>query len=289
MLVMGLLLCAWGVWAYSEYTDAFTLTARYDTLCAVGNVCEVPLVIAEDVPGPIYAYYELGNYFQNFRTYVQSISFKQLLGQDVTAAELNADCSPDTPCVDGVCEPGYCGLIFKSLFTDTFALRLDGATDDVPWTGQGIAWPRDLQDRYAPDFRAAEGDAEEVAVWLRVAALPRFRKLHRIIPDGLAAGTYTLTVAANYDVAAFDGSKSFVLATTTAFGTANPFFHWLLLCVGLSTIALAVVILAVVTFVPRAQKWADVAEVVRAAPETAFSPEPVADTTGGEEPEEQQE
>jgi hypothetical protein len=36
--------------------------------------------------------------------------------------------------------------------------------------------------------------------WMRLAALPEFRKLHRVIDTALEAGTYNLTVTNNFDV-----------------------------------------------------------------------------------------
>lgn len=42
---------------------------------------------------PIYLYYELRNFYQNYRLYVRSRSYAQLRGEEVTSAEL-AKCSP---------------------------------------------------------------------------------------------------------------------------------------------------------------------------------------------------
>jgi hypothetical protein len=53
---------------------------------------------------------------------------------------------------------------------------------------------------------------------MRTAGLPNFRKLWGRIDTPLQQGEYKLIVTNNYDVAPFEGSKSFVISTTNAFG-----------------------------------------------------------------------
>lgn len=69
-------------------------------------------------------------------------------------------------------------------------------------------------------------------VWMRTAGLPDFRKLWGRFNNGLKAGTYTLGVYNQYDVASFGGSKSWVLSTTNAFGGKNYFLAICYLVVG---------------------------------------------------------
>lgn len=45
-------------------------------------------------------------------------------------------------------------------------------------------------------------EQEELAVWMRTAPTTSFWKLHRIIDDGLKAGTYTLSIGINFPVRA---------------------------------------------------------------------------------------
>ena len=67
---------------------------------------------------------------------------------------------------------------------------------------------------------------------MRTAGLPNFRKLWGVIPDRLAAGTYTLRIANNYDVSSFSGHKSFVLSTTNILGGQNYFLAVCYIVVG---------------------------------------------------------
>jgi hypothetical protein len=40
--------------------------------------------------------------------------------------------------------------------------------------------------------------------WMRASILPRAKKIYRVIPQGLAAGTYTMEIRNNYDPLIFD-------------------------------------------------------------------------------------
>lgn len=45
------------------------------------------------MPGPVFIYYELDNFYQNHRRYVKSKSVNQLQGESVTESDIS-DCSP---------------------------------------------------------------------------------------------------------------------------------------------------------------------------------------------------
>ena len=53
--------------------------------------------------------------------------------------------------------------------------------------------------------------SQDFITWMRAAILPRVRKLYRVIPGGLAAGTYTLEIRSNYDPLIFDSGTHRVL------------------------------------------------------------------------------
>ncbi|CAM9445228.1 unnamed protein product, partial [Heterosigma akashiwo] len=63
---------------------------------------------------------------------------------------------------------------------------------------------------------------EHFIVWMRTAALPKFRKLYGIIDTDLKEGDeITFKVTANYLVSSFDGTKSIILANASWFGGKN--------------------------------------------------------------------
>ena len=71
-------------------------------------------------------------------------------------------------------------------------------------------------------------------VWMRAAALPKFRKLYGKI-DGVdfKKGDYlTFQVNANYEVSSFDGTKSLVISTIGEFGGENQYLGLSYIIVG---------------------------------------------------------
>lgn len=64
---------------------------------------------------------------------------------------------------------------------------------------------------------------EHFIVWMRSAALPKFRKLYGFIDKPISKGTkLTFQINANWIVNTFKGSKTLVLTTTSMFGGKNP-------------------------------------------------------------------
>lgn len=129
------------------------------------NPCNVSIVIPRDMQPPIYAYYRLGNFYQNHRRYVSSRSARQLKGNDVSQKDLLSSCNEaDTPhhvFHDGVRDdPAYhinpCGLIAWSLFNDTFALRTPSG-DHVALDEESIAWASDIEGKYANNANGSTG------------------------------------------------------------------------------------------------------------------------------------
>ena len=65
---------------------------------------------------------------------------------------------------------------------------------------------------------------EHFIVWMRVAALPSFRKLYGRITSDIRAGTVlSFLVNSNFPVTTFSGKKALVVSTVSALGGKNPF------------------------------------------------------------------
>lgn len=114
--------------------------------------------MSEKIEGPVYVYYQLDNFYQNHRRYVMSRSYAQLMGAPITPAQAKLQCDPiltnanmgvttsvngETLDPDAIAYP--CGLIAKSVFTDSYALS---STEDMltPVTidESDIAWKSDV-------------------------------------------------------------------------------------------------------------------------------------------------
>lgn len=74
---------------------------------------------------------------------------------------------------------------------------------------------------------------EDLMVWARIASLPQFRKLYRVITDDLEPGDYVMIVGEHYDVSSFGGRKSFSITTLSWLGGRNSFMAWMYLGLGL--------------------------------------------------------
>lgn len=144
------------------------------------GTCTLTFQLSAAIPGPVYVYYELGNYYQNHRRYVQSRSMPQLMGKKISGTQID-QCAPITTNADidpvslnSICEtpdstpenPQYypldlkataypCGLIAKSVFNDTFSMTYnDGLV--VPFNKDNIAWKSDVK-----KFKNQEGSSTD--------------------------------------------------------------------------------------------------------------------------------
>jgi len=112
----------------------------------------------------------------------------------------------------------------------------DPSNNPVSLRKTGIAWESDIDgSRYKNIDKSKQWtdmESEDFMNWMRVAGLPSFRKLYRVIDQDISAGNYTVTISNNYPVASFEGQKSVVLATASWIGGKNPFLGYAFIIVG---------------------------------------------------------
>lgn len=257
--LIGLALIGFGVALIAINANIVEVTQRYDNLsnCAtIGSPCTVSITLTKDMKEPIFFYYEIENFYQNHRRYINSRSSTQLAGDSATTSSeiktLQDACSPvvtnaemgKTLAVDGtttlttsaIAIP--CGLIAKSFFDDTYALYQSDGTTQITIDETNIAWPSDKDNKFknpSPYDKTKQWismEDEHFIVWMRTAGLPDFRKLWGRINTDMKAGTYKVTIQNNYNVDNFEGKKSLVLSTTGPFGGKNNFLAISYLAVG---------------------------------------------------------
>jgi len=239
--------------------------------------CGISFTVDKDVPGPVYFYYRLTNFYQNHRLYVKSRNDAQLAGgTGLTYTDLSTcdpDISPD-PNASGTDANVWlpCGLIASSMFNDSFVLNMVNTTINtttaVNWTNDGIAWKSDLAAKFINPAEPQNGtwipqlantstqttqgyETPEFVVWMRTAGLPDFKKLNRIILNGLAKGTYQISIQNIFPVWQFNGTKHVVFSTTSWIGGKNDFLAWAYIVVGIICIIQAVLFLVRHVITPR--------------------------------------
>jgi len=227
------------------------VSIRYDNVCLNKQYCEISFPVPLNMTRPLFMYYELTNFYQNHRRYVKSRIDSQLQGNIVTDQTDLSSCDPFIG-LNGTKSPEQyiyfpCGLIAKSVFNDTLILKNDNGSN-VNVTKKGIAWESDLKEKYnnptkktgiriIPDLRD-----EEFIVWMRISALPKFRKLYRIIQEDLV-GNFSVQITNNYDVSSFQGTKSIVISQTSFLGGQNIFLGIAYMAVGGVCILCAIIFL----------------------------------------------
>lgn len=244
--------------------------------------CEFNVTLDRDMPGDVYLYYGLSNFFQNHRRYVKSRDDNQLVGNDVKGG-VSGDCSPYDR--NGSEPIAPCGAIANSLFNDTLTLKSEGST--VSFLNTGIAWTTDKNQKFNnpppadnlaeafqhytqpffwqkrveeldpgnPDNNGYENEA--FIVWMRTAAFPDFRKLYGRLnrtqhPQGLTKGTYTLEIDYNFPVTSFGGSKRVILSTTSWIGGKNSFLGIAYIVVGSLCLVVSIALCLVHHFTKKA-------------------------------------
>ncbi|KAM4829346.1 cell cycle control protein 50A-like [Thomomys bottae] len=127
--------------------------------------------------------------------------------------------------------------------------RFQGTTKPVSW----------LKPVYMLDDGGDGGGGEEnngflnedFIVWMRIAALPTFRKLYRLIEGRsdshatLPAGRYYLNITYNYPVHSFDCRKRMILSTVSWMRGKNPFLGIAYMAVGSIAFLLGIVLLII--------------------------------------------
>ncbi|XP_063806529.1 cell cycle control protein 50C-like [Pseudophryne corroboree] len=201
----------------------------------------------------------------------------------VQSVRTSSYCAPFTTYSNGT-PMAPCGAIANSMFNDTIMLfyQPDASSSiPVPLLRTGNTWWSDKNVKFRnPEptgnlVQAFAGSArppywqkpvyeldplepsnngylnDDLINWMRVAALPNFRKLYRRLSrvqqfsDGLPAGNYSYIIDYNFPVSKFGGKKHVILTTLSWCGGSNMFLGIAYTVTGAAIILTAFVMLAV--------------------------------------------
>jgi hypothetical protein len=245
---------------------------------AVGQNCTFSFNVSHDMSPPIYFYYKLSNFYQNHRRYVSSQSVYQLHGDDDPSDQSSCSPDQwEYYWGEGIKQTIYpCGAIAGSYFNDTFTTQLIPASSPSTtvtlgspsspyasrsWDQSTIAYSGDLDTKYQLNQNTLQNlqlganvsefsrvgplgfvlplpNTPDFAVWQRVAALPTFKKLHRVIrcvPTGeatscddssgklYAGDTIRVNVSNQFNIEPYSGQKWVVVSTVSWLGGRNFF------------------------------------------------------------------
>ncbi|WVQ65545.1 uncharacterized protein L199_003722 [Kwoniella botswanensis] len=231
--------------------------------------CEIEFEVPYNLGPGVFLYYKLTNYYQNHRRYVMSLDTSQLTGDRRSASQIDSgDCKPITSSGG---KPYYpCGLIANSVFNDTFGPVVllnaqNGAQNQTyNFTEKGIAWggikknyvvtpgydspsdvlpPPNWARRYPDGYTEFPNlyEDEHFQIWMRIAALPTFRKLWaRNDDEVMTQGRYRVSAYMNYPVKQFTGTKSIVISTVSWIGGKQPFLGWAYIAAAILCVVLAI-------------------------------------------------
>ncbi|KAK4144141.1 ligand-effect modulator 3 family [Dichotomopilus funicola] len=230
------------------------------------QVCLIKFNIPEELQSTISFFYNLENFYQNHRRYVNSFNAKQLLGDAVDGGTINAStCDPIAHDPKGSGKIIYpCGLVANSIFNDTFSspvlLSVPGsnaANETYKMSTTGIAWGG-MKDLYGPtkynldqivpppnwEKRYPKGYTkdnpppdlskdEAFQNWMMLAAAPNFYKLYQKNDnDAMKEGQYQINIEDNFDTTKYNGRKAFVITTISTMGSRNIWPGIIFLIVG---------------------------------------------------------
>ncbi|VAI36491.1 unnamed protein product [Triticum turgidum subsp. durum] len=295
LVFVGLLFIPIGLACYAASNKVFEVVYRYDTKCvpknmlhnkvgyiqnaSINKTCTINLKIPNAMKRPIFVYYQLDRFYQNHRRYATSFNIAQLSDPKEEANADIKDCKPEAYAGKGI-PVVPCGLVAWSLFNDTYSLARRprraggiGGVEALRVIKSGISWrsererlfgkhvyPKNFQNGSLVgggrlDPRKPLSEQEELMVWMRTAAMPRFRKLYGRVEADLDAGeTVAVEVRNSYNTYSFDGGKAVVLSTAGPLGGRNAFLGRAYLVTGMACLVLALLLTLVCLFFPMTEE-----------------------------------
>jgi hypothetical protein len=172
-------------------------------------------------------------------------------GSDMQYMFAHPDSFRSAPCPEGTCDNSCCDGDEWSCETPA---EKDGICYSYYYANEDTT--QYLYETY-PQINPLDGvNDEHFIVWMRIAVLPKFRKLYGWIDQPIANGTtLSFQLINNWEVGSFQGRKSLVMTTTNMFGGRNDWMGWYFYYVGFFMLGVALFTAVKQTF--RTRKMGD--------------------------------
>jgi hypothetical protein len=217
-LVVGVVFIGLGAFLFMSSQAIVELFYDYTELVvdAETRVGFFDIEVTEDMKPPIYVYYQLGQFHQNHRHYVQSRDDLQLRKSDSpsTRPQELAACSPWVSSGDPERVNYPCGLVARSVFNDSYSIVLNDRNAysqlEVDSSAKAIAWAADTNGRYknadpeAINANAGVPNQRALNMWL----LKRFPPVECVQVDVSPSKPLVPVSVATRTVTLKDGSQS---------------------------------------------------------------------------------
>lgn len=223
------------------------VSVRYDNVCGDKPTCSVEFTLGTTVSAPVYFYYELSNYHQNYRIVIDSFNKDQLKGGDLASTDLttcgnnilNEKLFTEQSIGNSFLEKAQvaypCGSLPKDYFKDTFKLfkmseSVSAPSYEIFLNSSGISYSGDAS-RYANlpgnsklTRQWLDMTDERFMVWMRVSPTNKVRKLWaKVERSSLEPGKYRVDVVSRWSSGRYDSQKSVIITQVNSLGGKNVF------------------------------------------------------------------
>lgn len=290
--VVGLIFVGFGALLLALANDLTEVRLRYDDTCGDSRTCTVSFTLPTSVSAPVYLYYEINSFYQNYRQLFDSKSYRQLEGLDLPASSLsscgnivlNSNINTRQSIGNNFLDQGAvvypCGGMAKSFFNDNFKLfkMSDGGANtqsfEILLSSKGISYPGDLA-----RFKNLPGTSklqrqwvdvtdERFVVWMRNNPGSTTKKLWASVGRSvLDPGRYQIEIENNWSSSRYKAQKFVILNQVNAFGGKNTFLGNSFISLGALSL-FVVIMLAIRKFVrPKGILHSHLSQLRRAAAE----------------------
>ncbi|KAJ1607938.1 transmembrane domain-containing protein [Cryptosporidium canis] len=208
--------------------------------------------------GDYFIYYQLRNFYQNNKSYINSRNDRQLSGELITNENELSDCYPLIKDKYGkILYP--CGIAAYTIFNDTYMLfdgqndpvEIDDSIETITFKSDRVNYKNipenELINHQFNDWLSKEifpGRIENphFIVWMKYSAFSTFNKIYGKLHSKKNKLVLPLKIHIKnrYPVHLFNGSKYIVISQNTIFGGKNPYFGILYIVSGLLFIILSI-------------------------------------------------